>query len=221
MKKSKENILCVFPEDQSLSFLSSLKDYLERYYILHLIQPNKASYDETISLIGSMKQESLILFFGHGASHCLYGACDDSFSQQKLIDGSNAHILKNKNIFSLSCRSNDFLDSHKAVLNNYFGFGDLPTDWDEIIAERNTGDPFYLNSINQSVINDFKIAVNNIILSAFKETEDPFDFRQLYLSLKLAINKKISILLTRNCTPNNRELANLLYSMKNDILVNL
>lgn len=221
MKTNKEKILCIFPEDPSLSFLSSLRAYLVEYYSYHIIEPTEDSYNKTIELITSMEANSLILFFGHGASHCFYGACSDDFPQKQLVNRSNIGILANKNVFALTCRSNDFFNFHKTSINDFFGFGNMPTDWEEIVAERNTGDPYYLKNINETEIYVFKTTLNNIVLSAFQRTEDLLDFKSIFLMIKLHINKEISKLLTDKNTPNYRELANLLFYMKEDILVSI
>jgi len=221
MKTNKEKILCIFPEDPSLSFLSSLRAYLVEYYSYHIIEPTEESYNKTIDLIASMEANSLILFFGHGASHCFYGACSNIFPQKQLVNRSNIGILANKNMFALTCRSNDFFDYHKASINDFFGFGNMPTDWEEIVAERNTGDPFYLRNINETEIDVFKRILNNIVLSAFQSTDDLLNFESLYLSIKLNINKSISKLLIDKRAPNYREIANILFYMKEDILVRI
>jgi len=97
----------------------------------------------------------------------------------------------------------------------------MPTDWEEIVAERNTGDPFYLSNINETEIDVFKTILNNIVLSAFQRTDDLLNFESLYLSIKLNINKSISKLLIDKSTPNYREIANILFYMKEDILVRI
>lgn len=218
MKKNRENILCLFPEDDSLLFLSPLRAYLEKNYRCHIIYPNEESYYETIRLISTMHDNTLVLFVGHGASHCFYGGCNKAFPRKQLINSSNINILNNKNVFALSCRSNEFFDLNKANLNNFFGFGNLPTDWNEIITERDIGDPFYLKNINEEEIQKFKSIVNDVILSVFQDTDDYFDFKTLYLGIKLLLNKEISELITTKTIANYRELANLIFYMKQDIL---
>ncbi len=221
MKTNKEKILCIFPEDPSLAFLSTLRNYLEENYNCHFILANDESYNISIDTISSLEPNSLIMFFGHGASHCFYGSCSQEFPQRQLVNSTNIEALKDKNVFALSCRSCDFLDSNKRIIKEFFGFGNMPTDWDEIVAERNTGDPFYLNKMTQEDVEIYKSLLNKIVLQSLKKTEDLLDFRRLYLSIKLSINKEISKLLIEKNPLNYREIANLLFYLKEDIIVSI
>ena len=66
------------------------------------ILPNKESYTQTINEIQELPPDSIIFFLGHGASHCLYGACDEQFERIPFIDKSNIDALTSKSIFALS-----------------------------------------------------------------------------------------------------------------------
>jgi len=144
MSKS-TTVFCIMPEDNSLSFLNPVFDHLKIHYPIRKILPNKESYTQTINEIQELPPDSIIFFLGHGASHCLYGACDEQFERIPFIDKSNIDALTSKSIFALSCRSSEFLYNNRSNLNSFIGFGNLPTDWGDVFAERDFGDTNYLN----------------------------------------------------------------------------
>jgi len=160
-----KNVLCIFVEDPTLTFLKPIKSYLEKGFDCFIIEPSDESYQKGVKKIESVPDNGLIIFIGHGASHCFYGACSHNYESKPLVNRSNNHILKNKSIFALSCRSSDFLESNKSIIKNYIGFGNLPTEWHEIIAERDCGDSMYLKGITESDILIFKNSLNELILS--------------------------------------------------------
>lgn len=217
---SNKKILCIFPEDATLAFLDHLKEYLEKHFDSIRITPNQDSHDKALEKIKALPENSTIIFIGHGSSHCFYGACNAGFERKSYINNSNFHIFKNKEIFALSCRSSEFLETNKATLKNYIGFGNLPTDWKEIESERNYGDSQYLNNLSETDINYYKEALTSIILSCFLKLDDFYDFKIFYFKLKLHINKEIANLIIEKKNKNYRAIANLWYDTKLEMDIN-
>lgn len=211
---SSKDVLCIFPEDITLLFLEPLRNKLKQNYRVLDVLANDESHIKAIETIKTLPDDSTIIFIGHGASHCLYGACNDNYKRNSFINNSNFEVFRNKNLFALSCRSSEFLNANKSILNKYLGFGNLPTDWDEILAERNFGDPYYLRNINEKEILIYKKQLATIVLSCFLSSEIIYDFNTLYFNLKLYLNKEITRLNLEEKDNSMRALANLWYVTK-------
>lgn len=211
---SSKDVLCIFPEDITLLFLEPLRNKLKQSYKVLEVLANDESHVKAIETIKTLPDDSTVIFIGHGASHCFYGACNDKYKRNLFINKSNFEVFRNKNLFAFSCRSSEFLDANKSILNNYLSFGNLPTDWNEILAERNYGDPYYLRNINEKEIIIFKEQLTTIILSCFFSPEIIYDFNTLYFNLRLYLNKEIARLNLGEKNNSIRALANLWYETK-------
>lgn len=215
-----KTIFCIMPEDNSLAFLDPVFDHLKIHFPTRKILPTKESHAQTINEIQELPAGSNIFFFGHGASHCLYGACDELFERIPFINKTNIDVLTGKSVFALSCRSSEFLYNNKSKLNSFIGFGNLPTDWDDVFAERDFGDTNYLKDIDEETINYFRDSLAQIILASLKlDFGKLSNFRPWYLYLRLLINKEIANLLLKRNIPNYRALSNLWFETKHEILI--
>jgi hypothetical protein len=211
------NVLIIKPVDLSVSFLDPIFKGLVNYNSI-IIEPNEESYKRGVQHINEMPDSSTIMFLGHGASHCLYGAHDLSFERKPLVNNSNISIFKNKNIFSLSCRSSEFLYKNRSVMKQFIGFGNLPTDLNDIIAERDLGDPNYLLNIQEEDISFYKKTLAEIVHSSLSKSRfNMEDFEKIYLHMKLMINKEISKILIEKPIPNFRLLADIWYETKREM----
>ncbi|NVO09135.1 MAG: hypothetical protein HXX16_04150 [Bacteroidales bacterium] len=211
---SNRDVLCIFPEDITLLFLEPLRNKLKQNYKVLNVLANDESHVKAIETIKTLPDGSTVIFIGHGASHCFYGACNDNYKRNSFINSSNFEVFRNKNLFALSCRSSEFLEANKSILNNYLSFGNLPTDWDEIVAERDNGDPNYLRNINENEISIFKKKLSSIVLSCLLNPENIYDLITLYLNLKFHFNKEIARLNLEEKSINMRALVNLWYETK-------
>lgn len=211
------NVLIIKPVDISISFLEPIFNGLVSYNSI-IIEPNEESYERGIQHINEMPDSSTIVFLGHGASHCLYGAHDLSFERKPLVNNSNISIFKNKNIFSLSCRSSEFLDRNRSIMKQFIGFGNLPTDWNDIVAERDFGNPYYLSNIQEEDVSYYKKTLVEIIHSSLSKSRFKIDdFEKIYLHTKLMLNKEISKILIQKPMPNYRLLADIWYETKREM----
>ncbi len=207
-------MICVFPEDETLSFLEPIVNDLSKFIDVFKLTTNNK--DEIISKIESLAKDSIIIFIGHGASRCLYGAVEKG-DKQIFINSSNIGILRDKNICAISCRSSEFLDANKSIVNNYLGFGNIPTEWDEIAAGRDVGDPFYLEGINERelryYVSCFKKSTH-YCLGAFVKHKS---IKQLYFDYRLCFNKSIYNLMKNKQRYNHVKLSELIIDTKNEI----
>lgn len=211
------NVLIIKPIDESILFLEPIIEGLVNFYSI-TIEPKEESYELGIQEIDKMPDSSIIIFLGHGASHCLYGAHDSSFERKPLVNSSNISIFQNKSVFSLSCRSSEFLYKNRDVMKQFIGFGNLPTDWDDIIAERDFGDPNYLANIQEEDIAYYKSTLADIIYQSFIRNKISIgDFEKIFLHIKLMINKEISMILIEKPMSNYRLLADIWYETKQEM----
>lgn len=211
------NVLIIKPVDESILFLEPIFEGLVNFYSI-IIEPKEESYELGIQEIDKMPDSSIIIFLGHGASHCLYGAHDLSFERKPLVNSSNISIFQNKSVFSLSCRSSEFLYKNRDVMKQFIGFGNLPTDWDDIVAERDFGDPNYLANIQEEDIAYYKSTLADIIYQSFIRNKISIgEFEKIFLHIKLMINKEISKILIEKPMPNYRLLADIWYETKQEM----
>ena len=103
--------------------------------------------------------------------------------------------------------------------SNFIGFNYLPTDWDDIVAERDLGDPNYLLNIREEDIVYYKNTLAKMVLSSFiKNKKSIADFERIFLYIKLMVNKEISKILVEKPMPNYRLLADIWYVTKQGMI---
>lgn len=215
------NIICIFPKDESTDFLFPIYEFLSKSDSFWGIRSdnNEELYQFVRKKIETIKDENnLIVFIGHGASNCLYGTPKND-EKIKLFEQSNIGIFANQSVFFLSCRSSEFINNiPKGNKVNGIGFGDIITEYREVIAERDTGDSSFGADINIDVIENFNDLLVNIIKDTFKySAAQNMDLYNLFLNLKLIINKNISDILVNKNIKHYRTVADLLVDMKWDI----
>ena len=208
-------ILCLYPMDETTLFLNPIFDFLSNMVSFKGIrfESNEKDVELAIDAIKTCDEDTIIIFLGHGASHCLYKGDNTPF-----IGNEKIHLLANKRIFLLACRSAEFIDSNKNIeFKSSIGFGNMLTDWSEVLVERDADANAYPD-ISIEVIELYRSKLVNSIQCAWSRTiTSQKDFEYLYLQIKLFINKEITELLTKKNIPNYIALANLLYETKTEM----
>ena len=131
----------------------------------------------TSKLLINIEKFKFVIFFGHGKSDILCGSKGkyydnlgfnnevlflenprDYYYKETFIDKSNINIFKNKNIFCLSCNSNEKIANYAidAGANSFIGFGNIPTSIEEFI------DLKYEN-VSSDLVRNMKTEINYII----------------------------------------------------------
>lgn len=207
-------MICIFPEDSTLGFLKPLIDKVSKEIeVIHLKNEN---IDTVIERLDKLPSEIDILFIGHGASHCLYGAISNN-EKTIFINSSNINILSNKNIVTVTCRSSEFLHSNKEILNNYLGFGNIPSDWSEVMTEREYNDVNYLYGIEEEDLEYYILNLIKILTLCIVNFTSHKSVEKLYFELRLYFNKQITKLLKEKNIKKYNELAELFINTKNEI----
>ena len=208
-------IVCIYPIDKTTEFLLPIFERLQKEsnFIDYRFDTNDTnSVNKMKDDLSNLEQPSFIVFLGHVASYCLYGTPEEN-KKKVLFSADDLSLFQNHNCFFLSCRSSEYL-SGKA--QSYIGFGDIPTDYLEIISERDLGDIHYMCGIDETDIELYKKYIVDIIL----HTIDCCGCDSLlifYNKIKLYINKRIADLLVNKEIQNYRLMADLLYSWKSEI----
>lgn len=215
MKMNK--LVCVFPKDKTTSFLAEIYDFLKT-------QDNTVCYhlDTNDDIVQTQKvkdelekldDDSFFIFLGHGASHTVYGSPNKdiktSFLTKDEIEKFECKVC------SISCRSAELLDKKSTSI----GFGNIPTDYDIDVLATREHDVNYLRNIDKEDIEYFKSIFAEIILSTFKQWFSSKDLSMSKLNslFRLFINKRICELLLNKEVKNYRDIAYILYDLKDEL----
>jgi len=215
------NIICIFPKDETTDFLLPIYESLGKIdsFLGFRSDNNEELFQSVSDAINAINAENnLIVFLGHGASNCLYGTPVNGL-KTKLFELSNVDLFDGQNIFLLACRSAEFINSilGRNIVNG-IGFGDIITEYREVVAERDTGDSSFLPDIDNEAIEEFKNSLVNVASNTFNQyIEEDMSFENLFSYLKLMINKEISELLINKEKVNCRVVSDLLFDLKNEI----
>jgi hypothetical protein len=205
-------IICIYPIDETTGFLSPIYKSLSVLEVFtgYQIGVENEEIDNVVKDIAESEDGTIVVFLGHGASHCLYKS-----DRTPLFANKDFSIFQNKRLFFFSCRSAEFIDTNRHIpLTEYFGFGNMVTDLDEVLAARNEDANAYPN-IDGEVIASYKQILTDILSKKLARTLGAGkNFNDLYLQIKLLFNKEIAIILKEKKHPNYRVLANLLYDTK-------
>jgi hypothetical protein len=209
-------LVCIFPEDESTNFLLPIYTQLEklsgfigyRFNTLDL-QKRNSLYDA----LNQLEEDSFLVFLGHGASNKLYGSINDNGDKQVLFDKDNTKQLRNIDFLCIACRSKEFARNH---FQNYIGFGDITSDFSEILAERDMGDPNYMKWANIDDIINFQNVFVETITKAILLTSCN-DLFSIYNMMRLCFNKQIADLLKKKSLTNYRNIADMLFEVLNDL----
>lgn len=209
-------LVCIFPEDKSTDFLLPIYTQLEsmsgfvgyRFNTLDLQKRN--SLYNTLS---QLEEDSLLVFLGHGSSNKLYGSVDENGDKQVLLEKDNTRNLKKLDFICVACRSSEFAHNH---FQNYIGFGDITSDFSEVIAERNIGESNFMDWANENDIITFRNLFVEAVTKAILLTSCN-DLCSMYKMMRLCFNKQIAELLKNKSSNNYRHIADMLFDILNEM----
>lgn len=209
-------VVCIFPEDESTDSLLPVYEQLKSIsgfvgYRFNTLDSQKRNtlYEELNQLEGN----ALMVFLGHGASNKLYGSVEGNGDKQVLFDKDNTKQLKNLDFMCIACRSSEFAHNH---FQNYIGFGDITSDFSEVIAERNIGDPNFMDWASENDIINFRNLFVEAVTKAILLTSCN-DLCSIYKMMRLCFNKQIAELLKNKSLTNYRNIADMLFEVLNDL----
>ncbi|MBN9483398.1 MAG: hypothetical protein BGO70_13025 [Bacteroidetes bacterium 43-93] len=215
-------VLIILPFDNSTVFLREITSYIKNKidkakFSIFYVDPTHESHLKCKNEIAELPKNSTIIFLGHGSSYSLHGAKDEKFELKNFISSREDQVLfQSQKLFLLSCYSIEFLKRlDKRYLVAGIGFGNLPTEWDEILAERELDASAYAD-ITENILKEFKKLLINIIKFSLVEAfSEDHSFGDLYLRIRLRLNKNITSLLLSK-VKQDQILARFLYNIKTD-----
>jgi hypothetical protein len=188
--------LIVFPEDPSTSFLDDIIKYLGKsvdstMYDVVRVKPAEEFHEETLKEIQN-PQYKAIAFFGHGTSVSLYGARSADYKNENFIATKQFNVFKEKELILVSCDSSILLKKNKnAGFSNSIGFGDLPTDWNDIQSAREVDANAY-NGFTEENLTLFKACLVEIVKFSLTDyLRDKLTIKELFDLIILRTNKRI------------------------------
>jgi len=203
--------------DESTAFLFGIIEKLKARSIpcnVIEIHPTQKSYDNGFKILSELDKKSFILFLGHGQSDKLYGGEDlQTFPKKPFIKLKEMNIFCEQNLFLLSCNSRDLIKSSFRIarMNRSIGFGALPTSKEEVEQDNKLKE----RRISLETIEEFKLIMVETISESITMFYDK-SFNKLKDYLILLIDKKINYAILDN---NNSNLAELLFKMRNEIVL--
>ncbi len=208
--------LIIYPNDPSTHFLLDSFCLLQKDVTnlsFYEILPSDESHRKCLNLI---EKHHSIIFMGHGSHSKISGAKDENYTKDIFLSIADIKDLGKKNWLLFSCNSNDLLKKCSPEIISGIGFGDLPTDFNDIQGIREFEQTLYKN-ISIETIECFKKSINWIITeSIYSYSSDKLSFRELYNRINLLINKCMIDILKDSKNDDLRGASKLLYDMKCD-----
>lgn len=215
---TKNRLLVVHPKDCSTEFLQDIYIFLSEKFnekiVVFNIDYNNEDHEKVKKIIEESNGEK-ILFLGHGTSFSLQGAKSEAFNIESFIAKKELNIFKGLELLCLSCKSSEML--YKNLDFNNIGFGDLPTQFEEIQGARELESTAYFGVENSTIEKYREILVSIMSNSVYEWLEFEYSIRMLKNRIKIRINKAITDI---KLSTNDLGLISLLKEMKNDIIFN-
>ena len=213
----KSNIICIYPEDETTSFLLPVYECLSNLPNFVGYRNNTTQPDCTRLIIDALTRadsSSIVVFLGHGASNKLYGSVYPDGTKHILLDDSHIESFSKFNTICVSCRSAEYL---KKCRGAFVGFGDITSDFSEVIATRQYEDADFLEWASEGDIHMFRNLLVEALVKTINYTKCS-DLSSIYRITELYINKTIAQLLLDKETPNYRHIANMFYNLLDDMV---
>ena len=208
-------IICVYPieDDKSTDFLEPIYKMLKKIPDISFGEFRLQNENGTNEMIQDIlaKDESLIIYMGHGSS------LDLQQNYKPILKGESLNILKRKSVFFLSCRSAELLEKCRVPMKEYIGFGDMLTSWQDVMASRNLDENAYKGITEEHIELFNSILTNSVCLSIAKTIEQKKSFQYLFLKIKIYLNREIARLLLDKQVVGYEILVERLFDLKNNL----
>lgn len=214
------SLLIIYPKDETTSFLKPIiqtcSKTLDGHFTFFDIGFNDEEHEITEDEIRNGAYTK-VLFLGHGSSRWLQGSKNQEYEKERFINSKNIQLFKGKDFLCLSCKSIEFLEHEKRAFN-YIGFGDLPTQMNEIVGIREQNANIYQN-VDEGVLIRFRNMLNKVISNSIVEwIQNDFSITQLYHRIRIRVNKEISaIVKSKPISIQDKALLELVNDMKDEM----
>ena len=183
-------IVCVFPVDDSTTFLEPIRIVLEKKLDATIIRGDTTREEhrnEISNRLHELTEQDVFVFMGHGASYCLYGSPQGG-ELQPLFGKGAVSLPKRVGSLLISCRSGDFIRSEQLV--NVIGFGEIPATWEEIRRLRDEDRGCY-SGVDENMIPEYRNSLVQALCGALRLWNPSSPLRQLYQNIRLCITGQI------------------------------
>ena len=183
-------IVCVFPVDDSTTFLEPVRIVLEKKLDATIIRGDTTKEEhrkEIMAQLCELTEQDVFVFMGHGASCCLYGSPQGG-ELQPLFGKGAISLPKRVGSLLISCRSGDFIRSEQLV--NAIGFGEIPATWEEIRRLRDEDRGCY-SGVDENTIPEYRNSLVQALCGALRLWNPSSPLRQLYQNIRLCITGQI------------------------------
>lgn len=218
MLKTYSNIICIHPKDVTTDFLRPLGKKFDANYLI--IEDNEGAHTQVLNIIEGFTEKALVVFLGHGHSHCLSGSNTEIYSAKTFIDVPLANkLFKKHDILLLACRSSEFIKNISPFYNSIIGFGNILSSLDEVSNEAMYETGVYRNLDREDIdnFNDYYVkAISKSFEMLFK---NKIIFNQIPYYISYFLNKEINKILKNKKKTNRIELAKLLFEFRNEMTI--
>lgn len=211
------NIVIVYPLDDSIEFLQPILNGLKRLFPNAVIlRPQPGTYGSAIS-----DETELVIFLGHGTPSQLYGSLNDSGEKSVFLNVTNGSLLLDGvDIILFACNSDDYFRKIKrnAEIDCYVTFGDMPTDWEHIRHNRDQ-DANFLKDFEDEHLEYYKAVIVESVVEGFKNGVRTNSIIGIPKRISLIVNQKINdvILEQKWSKPQKLQMMELLNDFKKEI----
>lgn len=189
--------LILFPKDSTTDFLEEVVVHLfqtvhSALFSLMRIEPSDESHQYSLEQIQNSVHDT-ILFLGHGTSDSLSGACEGKYRKEKFITTKDFGVFNGKRLILVSCDSCTLIRKGKAYgFKEAIGFGDLPTDWNDIHSAREADINAY-KGFTEQTIESFRNCLVEIVKYSIPDfLNNNLTLSEFYNLIFLRINKRIA-----------------------------
>ena len=230
-----KKVLIIHPEDHTTKFLNRVKNHIIGEFsekVQHYnIKLNNSSHKKCLEVIRNHPNNNFVVFLGHGKSDSICGSkgrlsdvmgvnetlldenCGDYYKKEIFIDKHAAGVFKEKNVFCLSCRSNESFATSviDAGANSFIGFGNIPTSYGEF---KEAG----YSDVSNDLVRYFKTEINYIVKrSLYKAIEGNITVEELLHYIKFISNQRIVDILIRKDIKDRYVIADNIFNFKNEM----
>lgn len=205
--------LCVYPKDPTTEFLSPVYDAICKLpYFEGLAEDTlEDAFFETFPK--KLEEAEFIVFLGHGSSTSLFGTNLNPIAGEEYENINE--ILRQKPTLLFACRSKDFIDNFN--LSRSLGFGVIPTEMSDYqeLAKRHK---YSETPLVEPDIEYLKDSLKGIWKHTIEKvpTLDLLAFSRVFA---FYIDMEIVDLLRKRTMKNFRQLADILYFVKQDMML--
>lgn len=204
---------CIYPKDSTTAFLEPIFNTICGDHDVGSVIGDSSDDDFFDSLNNGLRDVSLenLIFLGHGSGVTLYGSRFDT-----LLENKELASLTNKTMILFSCNSRDFLK--KMGTTRYIGFGFVPSGLDDIHENTNFHN-LDLSPLSGRDWEYVRCKYQKIWIDALRGFRDFTDVIGLGARLNLYMNCAIVDVLEDKTAPNRLLIADMLYYIKEDMVV--